>query len=261
MTESRKMSAAEAVVALAVQPADITPVQSVKRAREFYRYLQPDNLVQPHLVRRGSTIEIYNEIVPNLSAALAPFCQLTALRTNSRKAMINVMDRDVMYFLAEAWRERAANGDQETYEFVEDPIMMACSSTPLKGRICEMTLDLEKEDKFHVPMFTISDLSKSEFAELGPVAGPPYYRFYAGTPITTSKGVHIGSLAVMDTQPRERLTQNEIAFLGTDRFPDNDIPRDESPGNRGSKGKTIGARALRRSSLVNDRSKMIASTE
>ena len=96
--EPHKMAAEDAVAA-ALQPIDTTVQhgkrQDVKRAREFYRYFQPDNLVQPHLVRRTSTVEVYNDSVPSLSAALSPFCQLTALRVNACKALINVMDRDI----------------------------------------------------------------------------------------------------------------------------------------------------------------------
>ena len=119
-----------------------------------------------------------------------------------------------MYFLAEASREHTVKGDQEIYDFFEDPIMMACSSVPLEGRICELTLDVNKDDNCEVPMFTINDLSKSAFAQLGPIAGPPYYRFYAGTPITTPKGVNIGSLAIMDTIPRPDLSASEVEFMG-----------------------------------------------
>ncbi|KAI9874924.1 MAG: hypothetical protein M1823_007581, partial [Watsoniomyces obsoletus] len=79
-------------------------VQNTKRARELYQYVRPDDLVQPHMARRGSTLDVYNHAVPNLSSALAPFCQLAALRCNVKKAMLNVMDRDVMYSLAEAMR-------------------------------------------------------------------------------------------------------------------------------------------------------------
>ena len=209
------MAAEDVAVIVETLEATNAPADSVKRAREFYRYLQPDNLVLPQLARRPSSIAAYNETVPSLSAALAPFCQLTALRCNTRKAMLNVMDRDIMYFLAEASRVPTRNGEKESYEFVEDPIMMACSSTPLKGRICELTLSESKGDHYGYPMFTICDLSKSDFASLGPIAGPPYYRFYAGTPITTSKGVNIGSLAVMDTEARESgLSESEVEFLG-----------------------------------------------
>jgi hypothetical protein len=189
--------------------------QAVKRAREFYRYLQPDNLVLPRLARRGSVLDIHDAGIPSLSTALAPFCQLTALRCDVRKAMLNVMDRDVMYFLAEASRVKTGEGAMEAYDFVDDPIMMACSSVPLEGRICEMTLAATKDAPGNVPMFTIPDLTKSAFSQLGPVAGPPYYRFYAGTPITTRQGINIGSLAVMDTEPRDGLTPSEVAFLGT----------------------------------------------
>ena len=93
--EIDKMATDAAGVAAAVQPVQ-NNVPAIKRAREFYRYLQPDNLIEPHLVRRASTVEAYNETVPSLSAALSPFCQFTALRLNARKAMLNVMDRDVV---------------------------------------------------------------------------------------------------------------------------------------------------------------------
>ena len=52
------------------------------------------------------------------------------------------------------------------------------------------------------------------FSNLDVVANGPRYRFYCGTPITTKDGVNIGSLAVMDTQPRESLTEDEERCLG-----------------------------------------------
>ena len=184
-----------------------------RRAREFYHYFQPDNLVQPHLRRRASILNVSDSEVPDLSKALSPIAQLSALRMRCRKAMINVMDRDIMYFLSEAMRIES-NLSEETYDFVEDPILSACSSTPLKDRICELTIRLEKSAETEsIPMFVINDLTKSQFASMGIIQGPPYYRFYAGVPITTKEGVNIGSLAVMDTQTREGVTPTEASFL------------------------------------------------
>ena len=185
-----------------------------RRAREFYHYFQPDNLVLPRLRRRASLIDILDSEVPDLSKALSPIAQLTTLRMKCRKTMINVMDRDVMYFLSEA--TRIVTGEtEEIYEFIEDPILSACSSVSLKGRICDLTIRLENDpDLDEVPMFVINDLTKSQFAEMAIISGPPYYRSYAGIPITTRDGINIGSLAIMDTRTRpEGLTQAERSFM------------------------------------------------
>ncbi|OAL27594.1 hypothetical protein AYO22_03498 [Fonsecaea multimorphosa] len=194
------------------QPTD-HQMDDARRAREFYHYFQPDNLLQPHLRRRPSILDVTSDEVPNLCKALSPLCQLTALRLDVRKAMINVMDRDVMYFLSGAtkiWTDEA----EETYEFVEDPIFLNCSSVPLKGRICELTIRLDNKDHNGVPTFVINDLADSQFAHMEIISGPPYYRFYAGVPITTRDGVNIGSLAVMDTRSRPNgLTSTEESFL------------------------------------------------
>ena len=85
--------------AVSAQATDF-PMENARRAREFYQYFQPDDLVQPHLRRRPSILDISSDEVPDLSRALSPLCQLAALRMKVRKAMINVMDREVMYFLS-----------------------------------------------------------------------------------------------------------------------------------------------------------------
>ena len=191
-------------------------VDDARRAREFYHYFQPDNLIQPHLRRRRSVVDISSSDVPDLSKALSPIAQLTALRMQCRKTMINVMDRDVMYFLSEATRI-APEHSEETYDFIEDPILLACSSAPLKGRICELTIRLENDTgSASMPMFVINDLSTSQFADMSIISGPPYYRFYAGVPITTRGGINIGSLAILDTHARPSgLTPAERSFLAS----------------------------------------------
>ncbi|OQV10992.1 Hi Kinase A phospho-acceptor domain-containing protein [Cladophialophora immunda] len=196
------------------QPTD-GQMDDARRAREFYHYFQPDNLFHPHLRRRPSVLHVASDEVPNLCKALSPLCQLTALRLKVRKAMINVMDRDVMYSLSEATKISTDEGE-EIYEFVEDPILLDCSSVPLKGRICDMTVRLDNKDQNDVPKFVINDLAKSQFAHMEIISGPPYYRFYAGVPVTTRDGVNIGSLAVMDTQPRPNgLTPAEESYLAS----------------------------------------------
>jgi GAF domain-containing protein len=63
--------------------------------------------------------------------------------------------------------------------------------------------------------FTVSDLSKDQrFRDLPYVAGPPYMKFYAGTPLLTESNVPIGSVLVIDSRPRGPPDKFEIDLLG-----------------------------------------------
>ena len=64
--------------------------------------------------------------------------------------------------------------------------------------------------------FTVPDLSQDpRFASLFYVAGPPYWRFYIGTPLTSKNGIHIGALCILDNKPRDCLTTEQEAFCQT----------------------------------------------
>ena len=63
-------------------------------------------------------------------------------------------------------------------------------------------------------IFIVPDLTKDErFRESPVVKGGPSFKFYAGVPITTEKGVNIGGLGIWDTVTREPLTENQISFM------------------------------------------------
>lgn len=77
-----------------------------------------------------------------------------------------------------------------------------------------MTIQLPPADDPY-PLFVVKDLSQDpRFSRLPFVQGDPQFRFYAGTPLTTKRGINIGSLCVMDVEPREDLSQEHTHILG-----------------------------------------------
>jgi hypothetical protein len=175
-----------------------------RRRRELSQYFLPDQL-QP---QDGPPINFENGFSQDVFSALQPYCQLVGLASGASKVMLNFMDHETMYFIA----------DYDGVEGNVDPIVTACSAAvPMHGRVCEMTIRMKSDNKSDnnvVPMFTVPDLTQSVFKDLGVVKGPPYFRFYAGTPITTSAGINIGSLAILDDKPRDGLTPALERLLG-----------------------------------------------
>ena len=71
------------------------------------------------------------------------------------------------------------------------------ASAPREVGVCQTTIC--QSDVLVAP-----DLSRDErFRDLPPVAGPPGFRFYAGAPLITRQGYALGTLVVMDFEPRE----------------------------------------------------------
>jgi signal transduction histidine kinase len=65
------------------------------------------------------------------------------------------------------------------------------------------------------PLFQVNDLAQDpRFSQLPFVKEGPQFRFYAGTPLTTKKGINIGSLCVMDIESREGLSAEHGHVLG-----------------------------------------------
>ncbi len=78
------------------------------------------------------------------------------------------------------------------------------------------TIALPSAPAGHYPAFIVSDLSKDDsFKTLPFVTGPPFLKFYAGTPLITKRGIPIGSLFVVDDRARDGLSEDEIHFMGT----------------------------------------------
>ena len=65
-------------------------------------------------------------------------------------------------------------------------------------------------------LLVVNDASRDEYFALNPqVAGPPHLRFYAGAPLRARDGTTLGALCVIDTDPRDGLTDLQRDGLTT----------------------------------------------
>lgn len=75
-------------------------------------------------------------------------------------------------------------------------IGMNISGIPRDISFCQYTIIQDE-------IFEIENALKDERFQNNPfVLGPPYIRFYAGTPLKTPEGFNVGTLCVFDTEPK-----------------------------------------------------------
>ncbi|KAH7360859.1 M3EW, histidine kinase-group I protein [Rhexocercosporidium sp. MPI-PUGE-AT-0058] len=177
--------------------------------RESQRALELRKFFAPNSFANTSNERDFNENLNN-DGALDAYAETIVWRLNGVHAMVSLIDRGTQYFLAGCIRP---SGQDDCVMTTEE--WFSCSTVPVPGGLCENTLavDLKKED---YPCFIVNDLSQDErFAHLPVVDGTmASYRFYAGTPITTTNSVSIGSFFMFDDRPRPHgLLLHEKQFM------------------------------------------------
>ena len=126
-----------------------------------------------------------------------------------------MIDREKQYFVAESTKTLDLVNNNNSEE-EGDGLWFGCGTVSKSGRLCERTIELPPSLPSSPSLFTVTDLSKDEqFNRLPFVAGAPYFKYYAGTPLTTMKGINIGSLFVLDDVVRPPLSNHHEQFLAT----------------------------------------------
>lgn len=126
-----------------------------------------------------------------------------------------MIDRQKQYFVAESTKTLDLVNNNKSEED-GDGLWFGCGTVSKSGRLCEKTIELPPSLACSPSLFTVTDLSKDErFNQLPFVAESPYFRYYAGTPLTTKRGVNIGSLFILDDVVRPRLSHDHEQFLAT----------------------------------------------
>ncbi len=92
-------------------------------------------------------------------------------------ALVTMLDDDDQYFCGVHGTDMTGNRRAESF--------------------CNHTVRLD--DVLVVPDATLDP----RFRDLPVVTGPPYFRFYAGAPVSAPGGAHIGTLCILDVPPRD----------------------------------------------------------
>ena len=73
-----------------------------------------------------------------------------------------------------------------------------------------------RAEQGRLPMFTVRDLTADpRFNQLPFVTSDPYFEYYAGTPLSTKRGINIGSIYILDHNVRPYLNDKQVDFIGT----------------------------------------------
>ncbi|MEP7104577.1 MAG: ATP-binding protein [Chloroflexota bacterium] len=83
---------------------------------------------------------------------------------------------------------------------------IAVKQTPRQGGFCAAAITCA------TPTVVPDARADDHFASHPMVVGPPRVRFYAGAPLTTADGHNLGTVCVLDTEPRQ-LTEEKVAVL------------------------------------------------
>ncbi|KAL8735060.1 MAG: hypothetical protein Q9181_002962 [Wetmoreana brouardii] len=185
------------------------------RERELYRYFDPPETDTPAQDASTETACAHPARAPSSpDTTLTALAQLSTLRLDVSRAVVSVIAKSTQYFLAEASKSSELGNDQHA-EVGDDALWLGHGTVEKEGGLCENTLKLPASPGTY-PCFTVTDLSQDDrFKHLPFVTGPPHFRFYAGTPLTTKNGVNIGSFFVFDDKVRQELTLAQERFFGS----------------------------------------------
>jgi len=136
---------------------------------------------------RLATLQRYELLDTPAEAAFDQITRLAAKLLKVPVALISLVDRDRQWF--------------------KSRVGLPVQETPREHAFCAHALDSEA-------LLVVGDARQDErFADNPLVTGDPNIRFYAGAPLRTADGLALGTICVIDDQPRPALTPEEEEAL------------------------------------------------
>ncbi|RDW86235.1 putative sensor histidine kinase/response regulator [Aspergillus mulundensis] len=225
-----------------------------RRARELYRYFQPQRSLSADRIPTPSTIDSDSVqlgvpparesalatppspalsaqhaattaglvpealILGEYNATLSSFAQLAALRLDVERVMISVSDRTSQFIIAQS--SKSLLGGKRQYEYDGSGTWDGCHThTSAAWPMCRKTVNLppSNRERGEYSFLEVNDLSRDDrYKDIPFVKDDPHFKFYAGTPLTTeTPRINIGCLFLLDTNPHNGLTEAEKEIMGS----------------------------------------------
>ncbi|KAG6041185.1 hypothetical protein E4U41_005673 [Claviceps citrina] len=207
----------------------VSAVAEEVRERETFRY--DSSLINVVFPEANDTVVFPSELTPD--PALTAFAQLGVLRLDGCRALVSLFDQKHQYIVAEATPATPLSpgicaAQQPTgRDGLGDRLLIWGTSLPRASRICEHVLlsssrenpadqsSVGQDNPGDLPVTIVGDLAKHPAKYCGGIVCPswPEYRFYAGVPLRTPRGIDIGVFCVLDTEPRLDCNRNTVPIM------------------------------------------------
>ncbi|CAI6337084.1 unnamed protein product [Periconia digitata] len=196
---------------------DAPPSFESRRHREVHvRYGAVLNDIPPLFLDGKSHHSLPSDFKPQRSkdTSLTAFAQLACLHSGTDRAIISLTDDVRQHVVAEATPNLLLRSNR-SHEASSD-LWLGTVSAPRRWSPCEAVLEAWTNGSAPPQSAIIfSDLKEEDGYSQRPFAtANPSLRFYAGVPLVSSKtGLVVGSLSVLDNEPRSGLEEHQIKYL------------------------------------------------
>lgn len=152
---------------------------------------------------------------------MTALAQVALLRLGATRAMISLFDCQNQHVIVEATPAMSISPHTNPPASGPDSLWLCGTSIPRGFGVCDAVLaPPEPEDMSQVttssefPIKVIKDLATSEeFRDTWYYKTRPEYRFYAGVPIKTPRGINIGVFCILDHKPRDSFDDASIQIM------------------------------------------------
>lgn len=169
--------------------------------------------------------EGFTPVLPRLSSdpVLTAFAQLAAHKLSCERSFISIIDGTTQYIIAEATRSISLVHDNQHAK--DDGLYLGMQTLPINWGVCPSTIRIFTDRAFqetistpnifaNTTQYIIKDFAKEPvFVNRPYIVGWPHMRFYAEVPVKSHSGYVIGSICVVDNEPREKFTDEQVAEL------------------------------------------------
>ena len=180
----------------------------VSHIRYYQPWLDAQNSARSETEGRGDALTHHkreeHKARGSRDRALTAFAQLATLRLDVERAMISLIDADRQYVLAEATKTFSLYSYPT--DRPEDEVWLSNATISKDDAVCHHVFNStyitreESGEEYTADCLVVADCREDpHFANKDYVKGEPGVRFYAGAPIVTKAGYHIGVYAVSGT--------------------------------------------------------------